>query len=779
MKFTKIRYFLLLVLLPAITFSQQSKTKFSISGIVLDKETGESLIGASVGIVGQKGLGTVTNSYGFYSVSAVQGHYQLTISFSSYKTDTIELELNKNLTMQINLSKTTALLEEVTVTSRRKSDNISRPIMGVQKLSIEEIKNIPVLFGEQDILKTLQLLPGIKSAGEGNGGFYVRGGSADQNLILLDEAVVYNPSHLLGFFSTFNSDAIKDLTVYKGGMPSEYGGRLSSVLDIKMNDGDNHKFRFNGGIGLIASRFTAEGPLNKDKGSFIISARRTYADVFLKLSKDTSINKDILYFYDVNAKANYKLSDKDHLYLSAYTGRDDLGLGSIFGINYGNLTSTLRWNHVFNSRLFSNTSLIYSNYNYVIDITAGTNNISITSRIRDWNLKQDFQYFINANNKLNYGIDVKRHSILPGTITASGTSSFNDVNLQKKLSLESAAYISHEWSATPTVNITYGVRLSNFSALGPGTFYTYNDDGTTKDSSTYSSGKIVKAYTYLEPRFAASYKLREDKSIKFSYIRNVQNLHLLSNSTGTNPTDLWIGSSNNVKPEIADQVSVGYYQNFKNNLYEFSAETYYKDMQNQIDYKNGAQLRANENVENELLFGKGRSYGIELFLKKKYGRFNGWIGYTLSKSERKIDGINNNQWYNATQDRTHELSIVGIYKKNDKWTFSSTFVYYTGNAVTYPSGKYTLNGQVFFYYPERNSYRVPSYSRLDLAATLQGKKTKKFDSNWSFSIYNALNHANAYSINFQVDPNDPTKTQAVKTTLFKFVPSVTYNFKFL
>ena len=779
MKYYLVRNFLIFILIPFISFGQQSKNKFSISGIVLDKETGESLIGASVGIVGQKGLGTVTNSYGFYSVSAAPGHYKLTISFSSYKTDSIEVELNKNLTMQINLSKSTAMLEEVTVTSRRKSDNVSRPIMGVQKLSIDEIKNIPVLFGEQDILKTLQLLPGIKSAGEGNGGFYVRGGSADQNLILLDEAVVYNPSHLLGFFSTFNSDAIKDVTVYKGGMPAEYGGRLSSVLDIKMNDGDNQKFRFNGGIGLISSRFTAEGPLNKDKGSFIISARRTYADLFLKLSKDTSINKDVLYFYDLNAKANYKLSDKDHLYLSAYTGRDDLGLGSVFGINYGNLTSTLRWNHLFNSRLFSNTSLIYSNYNYVIDITAGTNNISITSRIRDWNLKQDFQHFINADNKLNFGIDVKRHSILPGTITASGSSSFNSLNLQKKLSLESAAYISHEWSAASRLNVTYGLRLVNFSALGPGTFYTYNDDGTTKDSSYYSSRKIVKSYTNLEPRFATSYRLRENKSIKFSYTRNVQNLHLLSNSTGANPTDLWIGSSNNVKPEIADQVSIGYYQNFKNNLYEFSAETYYKEMQNQIDYKNGAQLRANENVENELLFGRGRTYGLELFLKKKYGKLNGWIGYTLAKSERKIAGINNGKWYNATQDRTHELSIVGIYKANAKWTFSSTFVYYTGDAVTYPSGKYTLNGQVYFYYPERNSYRVPSYSRLDLAATLQGKKTKKFDSNWSFSLYNALNHANAFSINFQEDPNDPNKTQAVKTTLFKLVPSVTYNFKFL
>lgn len=779
MKHKSNTFLLLLLLLPTITFSQQSKNKFTINGYVHDKASGESLLGASVSLVGQNGLGTVTNAYGFYSVSAVIGHYQLVVSFAGYLVDTVEVDLNKNITLPISLVKTSAILEEVTVTSRRKSDNISKAIMGVQKLSIEEIKNIPVLFGEQDVLKTLQLLPGIKSAGEGNSGFYVRGGSADQNLILLDEAVVYNPSHLLGFFSTFNSDAIKDVTVYKGGMPSEYGGRLSSVLDIKMNDGNNQKYVVNGGIGLISSRLNIEGPIAKDKGSFTISARRTYADLFLKLSKDTTLNNDVLYFYDINAKANYKLSNKDHLYLSAYTGRDDLGLGSIFGLKYGNLTSTLRWNHVFNSRLFSNTSLIYSNYNYVIDINSGKNDITITSRIRDWNLKQDFQYFINADNKLNYGVDIKRHSILPGTITTSGTSSFNDLNLEKKLSLEGAAYVSHEWSATPKINITYGVRLSNFSALGPGTFYTYNSDGTTKDSTVYSSGKVVKSYTYLEPRFATSYKIQDNNSIKFSYTRNIQNLHLLSNSTGTSPTDLWIGSSNNVKPEIADQVSLGYFENFKKNLYEFSAEVYYKSMQNQIDYKNGAKLNANANVEKELLFGEGRAYGLELFLKKKYGKLNGWIGYTLAKTERKIDGINNNQWYNATQDRTHELSIVGIYKASAKWTFSSTFIYYTGNAVTYPSGKYTLNGQVYFYYPERNTYRMPNYIRLDLAATLQGKKTKKFDSNWSFSVYNALNRANAFSIDFKQDPNDPTKTQAEQTTLFKLIPSITYNFKFL
>ena len=778
MKF-KTAIHLILLLLPFTTFCQQAKTKFTVNGTVRDKATGETLLGANVQFIGQRGLGTITNSYGFYSVGAASGKYQLVVSFSGYQADTVDIILDKNITQQITLEKSTNTLQEVTVTTRKKSDNISRAIMGVQKLSIDEVKNIPVLFGEKDVLKTIQLLPGIKSAGDGNSGFYVRGGGADQNLLLLDEAVVYNPSHLLGFFSTFNSDAIKDLTVYKGGMPAEYGGRLSSVIDIKMNDGNNQKYGVSGGIGLISSRLNVEGPIVKDKGSFTVSARRTYADMFLKLSKDTTLNQNSLYFYDLNAKANYRLSSKDRLYLSAYTGRDNFGFGSVFGIDYGNLTSTLRLNHVFNSRLFSNTSLIYSNYSYNIKINAGTNNIYITSKIRDLNLKQDFQYFINADNRLNFGLDIIHHNIVPGTISASAKSSFNNVDLQKKKSLESAAYISHEWNASNHFNLTYGLRLSTFSALGSGTFYTYNDDGSTKDSTKYGDGSFVKTYTYVEPRFATSYKLNDNQSIKFSYTRNIQNLHLLSNATGSSPTDLWIGSSNNVKPEIADQVSLGYFQNFKQNLYEFSTEIYYKDMQNQIDYKNGAELRANENVENQLLFGKGRAYGIELFLKKKYGKFNGWIGYTLSKTERKIDGINNNNWYNATQDRTHEVSVVGIYQLNKKWTLSATYVYYTGNAVTFPSGKYNIDGHTYFNYTEKNGYRMPTYKRLDIAATLQGKKTAKYESNWSFSIYNALNRANAYSIDFKDDPNNPNKTVAEQTTLFKLIPSVTYNFKFL
>jgi hypothetical protein len=621
-------------------------------------------------------------------------------------------------------------------------------------------------------------LPGIKSAGDGSSGIFIRGGSSDQNLILLDEAVVYNPSHLLGFFSTFNSDAIKDVTVYKGGMPAEYGGRLSSVLDIKMNDGNNQAFVGSGGLGLISSRLNLEGPIVKDNGSFTISARRTYADLFLKLSKDTNVNRNSLYFYDLNAKANYRINDKNRVYLSGYFGRDVLSFSNTFGIQWGNSTGTARWNHIYSSRLFSNTSLIYSNYNYVININSSNNNINLVSQIRDFSLKEDFQYYISPSSTLKFGLDIIHHTFSPGIIDASLSSSFNSLNLPKKYDLENAAYISHEWSPLKKLNIIYGMRFSAFSILGPGNFYTYDSSGNTSNTATYSSGKIVKTYFNPEPRFSASWVLNPNSSVKFSYTRNVQYLHLLSNSTAGNPTDLWIPSSNNVKPGIADQESAGYFRNFEDNKYEFSSEIYYKGMQNQIDYKNGAQLVANENVESQLLYGKGRAYGWEVFLKKKEGKFTGWLSYTLSRTELQINGINEGNSYPAKQDITHDVSLVGIYKASKKWTLSATWVYNTGNAVTFPNGKYEMNGQIVFYYTQRNGYRMPPYHRLDLAATLETKKRKKWESSWTFSVYNAYDRANAYAIIFQKDSDNPSLTQAVQYSLFKIVPSVTYNFKF-
>ena len=759
-------------------FIASAQQRHTIIGTIKDKRSGEVLIGASVRILELPGTGAVTNAYGFYSITTLPGTYTMIVSFAGYRPDSVKIALTRDLSQVVALSPQDEELQEAVVTGGKNNSNVSRPLMGVQKLSISEVKDIPVLFGEKDILKTIQLLPGVQSAGDGSSGFYVRGGSVDQNLILLDEATVYNPSHLLGFFSTFNSDAIKDVTLYKGAIPAEFGGRLASVLDVKMNDGNDKDYHASGGIGLIDSRLNIEGPIEKDNGSFIVSGRRTYADLFLKLSKDTTTNQSKLYFYDLNAKANYRLGEKDHIYLSGYFGKDDLGLGNTFGTNYGNTTGTIRWNHVLGSRLFANTSLIYSKYDYVVDVNSGTNDISITSFIRDYHFKEDLEYYVNSNNKVDFGVDVINHTTSPGVVSATQTSNFNPINIQDKHSIETAAYFSHDLTLSDRLNVNYGLRASLFTIMGPGTFYTYDSSGNAIDSSSYGSGKVVKSYFNLEPRFSMSYKLTGSSSIKFAYTRTTQNLHLLSTSTSANPTDVWIPNSNNVKPEIADQVSTGYFRNFRDNHYEFSAEVYYRDMQHQIDYKNGAQLIANENVESELIFGKGRAYGLELFVKKKYGKLTGWVSYTLSRTERQFVGINNDSWYPANQDRTHDLSVVGIYKLSKKWTLSADFVYYTGNAVTWPSGKYQVNGQVVFLYTQRNGYRMPPYNRLDLGATLQGKKTKKFDSNWNFSLYNAYGRENPYSISFQQDPGDPSKTQAVQYALFRWVPAITYNFKF-
>jgi len=747
----------------------------TVSGYIRDAKTGEDLIGATVSVKELLGKGTGTNAYGFYSLTLPSGQYQITSQYMGYEPQVQQIDLTAPRKIDFLLTSQDNALGEVVVTSQRKNDNITKLEMGVQKLDTKDIKNIPVLFGEKDVLKTIQLLPGIKSAGEGNSGFNVRGGAVDQNLILLDEATVYNASHLMGFFSVFNSDAIKDISVYKGNEPAEYGGRLSSALDIKMNDGNDKKFSVNGGIGLISSRLTVEGPILKDRGSFIVSARRTYADLFLKLSKDTTLNSAQLYFYDVNAKANYKIDSKNRIFLSGYFGKDVLGLSNTFGINWGNSTATLRWNHLFSDRLFSNTSLIYSNYTYRININNGVE-LNIISRIQDYSLKQDFQLFAGTNNTIKFGFNSINHKIIPGVITSSSIVDLK--TLTNKFVWENAFYISHQHTFSDKFSVEYGARLSIFSSLGPGNFYTYDSIGNPKDTTYYKAGQFVKTYANIEPRITLNYILNQQNSVKASYARNVQNLHLISNSTSGNPTDLWIPSSNNVKPEIADQVSLGYYRNFNNNMYEFSAEIYYKYLQNQIDYKNGAELNFNENVESQILFGSGRAYGLELFLKKKYGRFNGWISYDLSRTERKFDAINNGSYYPARQDRTHDISIVGMYELSKHWSLSATWVYNTGNAVTFPSGKYEVDGKTVMLYTERNASRMPSYHRLDIGATWIVKKTPKFESSWTFSLYNAYGQENAYTITFQNNPDDLTKTQAIQTTLFKFVPSFSYNFKF-
>jgi len=769
---------LLLLLWPGLLPAQSKKT-FTISGTIKDKASGETLPAAAVTFLELPGKGATSNSYGFYSITIPAGSYTMITSYTGYATDTLKVLVTKNIIINSNLRSGSGQLQEVKIkSSSGRSNNILTTPAGVQRLNIKDLNNVPVLLGEKDVLKTIQLLPGIVSAGDGNAGFFVRGGAADQNLILLDEATVYNPSHVLGFFSVFNSDAIKDISIYKGGMPANYGGRLSSVEDVQMNDGNNQKFGATGGIGLIASRLTVDGPLFDNKGSFIVSARRSYADLFTGLASDTTTKHSKIYFYDVNLKANYQLDSINRIFLSGYFGKDVMSFRNSYGLDYGNSTGTLRWNHIFSSKLFSNTSLIYSNYTYDVNFDSSLNNIKVSSAITDYHFKQDFNYYLNATNKISFGLESTYHVTQPGTALATASSSYNDVFLEKKYALESALYLSDEWNASDKLKITYGFRLSDLTVLGPGNFYTYNKNGNKTDSTYYQSGKIVKSYITPEPRFAASYQLNTTSSFKLSYDRNAQNIHLLNNSAYLSVTNVYLPSSNNIKPEIADQVALGYYHTFHDNGFEFSSEIYYKNLQNQIDYKNGANLVGNADIEADLLYGSGRAYGWETYIKKKSGRFTGWLSYTLSKTELKIPGINDDQYYPATQDQTNHISLVGMYQASKKWTFSADFVYNTGDAVTWPSGKFSVDGAPVYYYGARNSNRLPAYNRLDIGATLLAKKTAKYESSWNFSVYNVYGQSNPYDIIFQTDPNNANKTQVLQTTLFKMVPSVTYNFKF-
>jgi hypothetical protein len=768
------------VFLTLITFSSFTQNKYTISGSVKEFNKGEELINASVKVKGQN-LGARSNEYGFYSLTLPEGKYTLVITSIGFLTQEREIDLNQNLQIDFTLESPKAdksqELTEVKVSGTKQDANVKEAIMGIERLDTREISKIPVIFGEKDILKTMQLLPGVKSAGEGNSGFYVRGGGADQNLILLDEAPVYNASHLLGFFSTFNSDAIKDAVLYKGNQPANFGGRLSSVLDIKMNEGNNKNYNASGGLGLISSRLNLEGPIVKDKSSFLISGRRTYADLFLKATERFKDNK--LFFYDLNAKLNYKISKKDRIYLSGYFGRDVLGLGETFGFNWGNITGTLRWNRIINDKLFSNTSFIYSSYDYRISIVSGDVDFDIVSKINDFNLKQEFQYFLNTRNKIKFGANVIHHTITPGQIEAKSLAGLNFNNQKPSKSIESALFVNNEWSISDKLNMNYGVRLAGFSVMANGqNYYTYNEDGKVKDTLQFKNNEIHKTYWNLEPRLSLSYSYANDASFKLAYSRNVQNIHLLSQSAASSPTDIWLGTTLNTKPEISDMLAFGWFKNFKENQYEFNVETYYKVMDNQIDFRNGANTNANELLEGELLYGIGRAYGIELILKKKQGRFTGWFGYTLSRTERKIDGINNNEWYFARQDRTHDLSVVGIYDLTEKLSISALFVFYTGNAVTFPSGKYEINGQTQYSFTERNASRMPNYHRMDIGLTWYRKNTAKYESSWNFSVYNLYGRQNPYLINFRQNEFDPSKTEAVQISLFRWVPAITYNFKF-
>ncbi len=761
---------LILALLATTAFAQK---KITVSGIVSDAQNGEVLLGATISVVELKAVGVMSNEYGFYSLTLPEGAYTLKITYVGYEDNLRKINLTQNQKLDIRLG-SSKQLEEVVVKAKREDENVTRAQMGVENLEIKEIAKVPVIFGEKDVLKTIQLLPGVKSAGEGNSGFNVRGGGSDQNLVLLDEAIVYNAAHLLGFFSVFNSDAIKDATIIKGNSPANYGGRLASVLDIRMKEGNDKKLAINGGLGLISSRLSIEGPIQKEKSSFLISGRRTYADVFLKASEQFKNNS--LFFYDLNTKLNFRLNQKNRLFISGYFGRDVLGVANNFGIDWGNKTATLRWNSILSGKWFSNTSLIYSDFNYNIKFTENKKTFNINSAIRDLNLKQEFQFYPNAQNSIRIGFNCIYHTLTPSRFR--GDSVKVDAKTETRFGLESATYLSNSWNVSSKFNIDYGIRVSVYSVLGKGTFRFY-ERGELYDYIQLKPNQIGKNYFNLEPRLSMSLILNEKTSLKAAYARNTQHLHLLSNSgTGEPTSDIWVANSYSIQPEVADQVSFGVFRNLAENKYEINIEGYYKTMQNQIDFKDGADINSTPDVETELLFGKGRAYGVEFLLRKKSGKLTGWIGYTLSKTEKQINGINNGLWYVARQDRTHDASIVGIYQLSKKWSLSGAWVYYTGNAVTFPSGKYNINGNSILYYTERNGYRMPAYHRLDLSATYESLRKGRYQSSWNFGIYNAYGRKNAFQIQFENDPADNTRTRAMQTTLFRWVPSVTYNFKF-
>ena len=772
-----LKRFFLVVFVLLLHFMGQAQQKYILSGHIRDVATGEDLPGATILVDGVANLGTATNAYGFYSITLLGGKHSVRYQYVGYASQTIDINLTENKKLDIELTEQSFELGNIVVTGERADRNVSSVDMGNIKMSPKEVEKIPIIFGEQDIVKTMQLTPGVKSAGEGNSGFYVRGGGIDQNLILLDEAPVYNASHLLGFFSIFNSEAIREANLMKGSIPAEYGGRASSVFDIKMKEGNLKEYGVAGSVGLISSNLAIEGPIVKDKGSFIVSARRTYADLFLAFSKEEDLQNTKLYFYDLNLKANYKINDNNRIYLSGYFGRDDFGFADEFGFDWGNATGTIRWNHNFSEKLFSNTSFIVSNYSYDINIL-GDFEVTIGSQIDDMNMKQDFTWYINPLNTIKFGGNVIYHNIMPGEITVFGNSGINPETISTRKAVEWAAYISNSQSISERLKLYYGLRLALFSNVGPGEFYEFNTDGDLTNTNKISDFEFVKTQGGLEPRLSLNYMLDSKSSLKTSYNRIYQFLHLLSNSTTTTPTDLWLPSSNNVKPQIADQVSAGYFRNFKDNEYESSVEVYYKDLKNQIDYKNGAELVFNSTVEAELVFGRGWAYGAEFMFKRNFGRFNGWVSYTLARTMRQFDEINNGNPFSARQDRIHDLALVGIYDITPKWSLSANWIYYTGNAVTFPSGKYEIDGIVAGYYTERNGYRMPPYHRLDIGLTWQRKKTEKFESAWNFSVYNAYARENAYFIQFRQNKENPAITEAVQFSIFKIIPSVSYRFKF-
>ncbi|MDA9257905.1 TonB-dependent receptor [bacterium] len=797
----KLKLTFFFVLISFVSFLQNS----TLSGSIKDSETGELLIGASV-FVEKLNQGISSNLYGFYSLTIPNGNYTVKVSFVGYREVVKKIEINESQKLNIELVPTDVFIPIVTIEGENEDGNTRDTDMSKVELDVEQLKTLPAFMGEVDILKSIQLLPGVQSSGEGNTGFYVRGGGPDQNLIMLDEAVVYNAAHLFGFFSVFNADAIKNVNLVKGGMPANYGGRLSSVLDISMKDGNAKKFQADGGIGVIASRLTLQGPIQKNKSSFIVSGRRTYiselAQPFIK--DDSPVKGSGYYFYDFNAKLNYEISDKDRLYLSGYFGKDvftyvQAESGFTVNIPWGNATAALRWNHLFSDKLFLNTTAIYSSYDFQFEGRQEDFSFGLYSGIRDWNLKADFSYYPNPKHTIKFGANYTYHTFIPNNVTATqGDTEFDLGGAVRLYANEGALYFLDDVELTSLLKMNIGFRLSSFQHIGPFTRYIKDNNDNIIETIEYTGKKALKTYVRPEPRVTGRLILDENSSFKFGSTLNYQYMHLVSVGGNSLPTDLWIPSTDVIKPQQAIQFNMGYFRNFKNNMFETSVEVYYKDLQNLIEFKDGADPSdgVNDNIDNQVTFGDGYSYGAELFIKKNKGKLTGWIGYTWSKTFLQFDELNNGNKYPAKFDRRHDLSITGAYRLNERWVFGAVFVYATGNSITLPASKYFVEGELLVEYADRNSYRMAPYHRADISATWYGKKykefknietgemeqvPKKFTSNWNFSVFNLYNRKNPYFIYFDNTGNLTQGTldvAAIQVSLFPVLPSVTWNFSF-
>jgi hypothetical protein len=782
---------LLFLLVNLSSFSQERAT---LSGYITDADNGESLIGVTVYIEEPEKKGTASNVYGFYSLSLPKGKYTVFFSYIGYETQSFEIDLTEGQKLDVELGESSVKLQEVEVTSIRANENVKSLESSVAKLDIKTINKIPPLFGEVDVIRSIQLLPGVSTVGEGATGFNVRGGGIDQNLVLLDNAPVFNQSHLFGFFSVFNPDAVKDVKLIKGGIPAQYGGRLSSILDIRMKEGNSKRFTAQGGVGVIFSRLALETPIVKDKGSILVAGRRSYVDILARPFLPDELSGSTFYFYDLNLKANYKISDKDKVFVSGSFGRDVFG-ADVFGFDWGNATATVRWNHVFNDKLFMNVTGYFSDYVYKLDFGSSSPDAEETfvweAGIKNHSLQTDFSYYLSDKSTIKFGAQSIFYEFQPGIAEASNrnTRQVSRFGLEPQFALESGVFGSHQIEFNSRFGMEYGLRVSLWQFLGQGRAIELgdappNDRRPVVGSQEFGRGEVIENYVIPEPRISLRYELDDVSSLKASFNRMSQYLHLISNTTASTPLDVWLPSTNNIKPQIADQIALGYFRNFSNNKYETSIELFYKDFQNQVDFIDNANLLLNEFIEADLLTGVGRAYGAEFYVKKNTGKINGWVSYTLGRSERRVDGINRGEWFPNRFDQLHNLNVVGIYEYSKKWDFSTTFVFASGTPTTFPTNRFFMEGIGVLPHnvnQDRNNLRLPAYHRLDISATYtpKQKEGRRWSSYWTFGVYNVYARRNPFSIFFQSNPDQPMNTEAIRfAVLGTAVPSVSYNFQF-